>query len=63
MANVIIVRAKSENKSWIINLDDETSLEVENEAAAEFESRLSDAGETTIVEARAYAACHGWSEA
>ncbi len=61
MANLMIVRGASEDKSWLVNLDDETASEIDNTTLAEM--RLSDADKPMIVETRAYAASHAWSDA
>ena len=60
---MMIVEAKSENKSWLINLDDETASEIDTTMLIELEARLSEADRPMIVEARAYAASHSWSDA
>jgi hypothetical protein len=60
MARLMIMRSKNDNKSWLVNLDEQTVSEIESEAFADETSCAFDADKSVVVEVRAHAASHGW---
>ena len=60
MARMMITHTKNDNKSWLVNLDEQTVSEIESEAFVDEASCAFDADKSVVVEVRAHAASHGW---
>jgi hypothetical protein len=60
MARMTIVRTNNDNKSWLVNSEDGSVFEIENEAIAEEASSALDADKMIAVDVRANAASHAY---
>jgi hypothetical protein len=60
MARMTIVRTNNDNKSWLVNSEDGSVFEIENEAIAEEASSALDADKMIAVDVRAHAASHAY---
>jgi hypothetical protein len=63
MARLMIKHTKEDDKSWVVNLDNNTMSEIEAETTAEETRGLMAAASPLIVDSRAYAASHAWFDA
>jgi hypothetical protein len=63
MARLMIMHTKEDDKSWVVNLDENTISEIESDRTVDETRGLLAAASPVIVDSRAYAASHAWFDA